>query len=225
VLRLARQARSSRKNSAQPVQLATSTSEAAGTNSRASLWPRPRSAWQATVAATPMENVIRKRVPDDGTPWLAHANCNGRVVRGGSWEDSAVALRSAARTGGDKQDQFYIDGFAYRPKPLRAPLRVHFARPPESFVRLAAGAVERGRQPRLAPWAVPRRDPSEPRPQHPQAAAQRGATQRPWRERQRVRDAGQRAAAARYEGAQTPDGLAPAAARETNCIRRPGRGS
>jgi formylglycine-generating enzyme required for sulfatase activity len=50
------------------------------------------------------------RAPDDGTPWLADANCNGRVVRGGSWEDSAVELRSAARTGGDKQDQFYTDG-------------------------------------------------------------------------------------------------------------------
>jgi formylglycine-generating enzyme required for sulfatase activity len=51
-----------------------------------------------------------ERAPNDGAPWLADANCNGRVVRGGSWEDSRVELRSAARTGGDKQDQFYTDG-------------------------------------------------------------------------------------------------------------------
>jgi formylglycine-generating enzyme required for sulfatase activity len=48
--------------------------------------------------------------PNDGTPWPADANCNGRVVRGGSREDSAIELRSAARTGGDKQHQFYSDG-------------------------------------------------------------------------------------------------------------------
>jgi len=47
--------------------------------------------------------------PADGSPWL-EGNCNGRVVRGGSWEDSAVELRSAARTGGDKTDRFYTDG-------------------------------------------------------------------------------------------------------------------
>jgi len=41
-----------------------------------------------------------ERAPNDGAPWLADANCNGRVVRGGSWEDSGVELRSAARTGG-----------------------------------------------------------------------------------------------------------------------------
>jgi formylglycine-generating enzyme required for sulfatase activity len=32
------------------------------------------------------------------------------VVRGGSWEDSQVELRSAARTGGAKEDRFYTDG-------------------------------------------------------------------------------------------------------------------
>jgi len=31
-------------------------------------------------------------------------------VRGGSWEDSQVELRSAARTGGNKEDRFYTDG-------------------------------------------------------------------------------------------------------------------
>ncbi len=48
--------------------------------------------------------------PTDGSAWV-DGNCNGRVVRGGSWEDSEVEHRSAARTGGYKQDQFYTDGF------------------------------------------------------------------------------------------------------------------
>jgi formylglycine-generating enzyme required for sulfatase activity len=47
--------------------------------------------------------------PTDGSAWV-DGDCNGRVVRGGSWEDSAVEHRSAARTGGYKQDQFYTDG-------------------------------------------------------------------------------------------------------------------
>jgi formylglycine-generating enzyme required for sulfatase activity len=47
--------------------------------------------------------------PTDGSAWL-EGNCNGRVVRGGSWEDSQVELRSAARTGGNKEDRFYTDG-------------------------------------------------------------------------------------------------------------------
>ncbi len=47
--------------------------------------------------------------PVDGTAW-AEGKCNGRVVRGGSWEDSQIELRSAARTGGNKEDQFYTDG-------------------------------------------------------------------------------------------------------------------
>jgi formylglycine-generating enzyme required for sulfatase activity len=45
----------------------------------------------------------------DSSAWL-DGNCNGRVVRGGSWEDSQGDLRSAARTGGAKNDQFYTDG-------------------------------------------------------------------------------------------------------------------
>jgi formylglycine-generating enzyme required for sulfatase activity len=49
-------------------------------------------------------------VPVDGSAWVEAGNCNGRVVRGGSWEDSAAELRSAARTGGSKEDQFYTDG-------------------------------------------------------------------------------------------------------------------
>ncbi len=49
------------------------------------------------------------RHPTDGSAFL-EGNCNGRVVRGGSWEDSQAELRSAARTGGDKTDRFYTDG-------------------------------------------------------------------------------------------------------------------
>ena len=48
--------------------------------------------------------------PADGSPWV-EGDCNGRVVRGGSWEDSQAELRSAARTAGAKDDQFYTDGF------------------------------------------------------------------------------------------------------------------
>jgi formylglycine-generating enzyme required for sulfatase activity len=47
--------------------------------------------------------------PTDGSPWH-DGDCNGRVVRGGSWEDSPAEHRSAARTGGYKVDQFYTDG-------------------------------------------------------------------------------------------------------------------
>jgi formylglycine-generating enzyme required for sulfatase activity len=47
--------------------------------------------------------------PNDGSAWL-QGKCNGRVVRGGSWEDSESELRSAARTGGNQDDRFYTDG-------------------------------------------------------------------------------------------------------------------
>jgi formylglycine-generating enzyme required for sulfatase activity len=50
-----------------------------------------------------------EKAPTDGSAWL-DGDCNGRVVRGGSWEDSEGELRSAARTGGAKNDQFYTDG-------------------------------------------------------------------------------------------------------------------
>ena len=49
------------------------------------------------------------KAPTDGSAWL-DGDCNGRVVRGGSWEDSQAEHRSAARTGGYKIDQFYTDG-------------------------------------------------------------------------------------------------------------------
>lgn len=50
------------------------------------------------------------KAPTDGAAWLEGGSCAGRVVRGGSWEDSEVELRSAARTGGNKEDRFYTDG-------------------------------------------------------------------------------------------------------------------
>jgi formylglycine-generating enzyme required for sulfatase activity len=49
------------------------------------------------------------KTPNDGSP-SPEGNCDGHVVRGGSWEDSDSELRSAARTGGDKSDRFYSDG-------------------------------------------------------------------------------------------------------------------
>ena len=64
--------------------------------------------------------------------------------------------------------------------------------------------------PRLQPWEGPFADPTQRLPQAPDVAARRRAARRRSRERQRIRDAAHRAAAARYEGAQTPDGPPPA---------------
>jgi formylglycine-generating enzyme required for sulfatase activity len=47
--------------------------------------------------------------PTNGSPWL-EGNCDGRVMRGGSWEDSQEELRSAARTGEYKDNSSYVDG-------------------------------------------------------------------------------------------------------------------
>jgi hypothetical protein len=48
------------------------------------------------------------------------------------------------------------------------------------------GTVERWQKPRLADWEVPGRDPSGPRPQHPEVLAQRRRVQRRWRARRRA---------------------------------------
>jgi hypothetical protein len=56
------------------------------------------------------------------------------------------------------------------------------------------GTVERFMKPRLADWEVPRRDPAEPRPQHPQVAAERRAARQRYRQRQREREAAKVAA-------------------------------
>jgi formylglycine-generating enzyme required for sulfatase activity len=47
--------------------------------------------------------------PADGSAWV-DGDCNGRVLRGGSWGDSEVELRSAARTGEYKDNSSYNDG-------------------------------------------------------------------------------------------------------------------
>jgi hypothetical protein len=48
------------------------------------------------------------------------------------------------------------------------------------------GTIECWRQPELAPWEVPRRDPAEPRPSAPGVAARRRTAQRRWRERRKA---------------------------------------
>ena len=47
--------------------------------------------------------------PADGSAWL-DGECEGRVLRGGSWEDSAEELHSAARTGEFENLSSYADG-------------------------------------------------------------------------------------------------------------------
>jgi formylglycine-generating enzyme required for sulfatase activity len=49
-------------------------------------------------------------VPNDGSAWL-DGPCEGRVMRGGSWQDSEGELRSSARTGEFKEMSSYTDGF------------------------------------------------------------------------------------------------------------------
>ena len=51
--------------------------------------------------------------PADGTAWLDenNANCQRRVLRGGSWSGRAVELRSAARTSNEKDFRSIFIGF------------------------------------------------------------------------------------------------------------------
>jgi formylglycine-generating enzyme required for sulfatase activity len=49
-------------------------------------------------------------VPSDGSAWL-EGPCDGRVMRGGSWQDSQSELRSSARTSEYKDESSYTDGF------------------------------------------------------------------------------------------------------------------
>lgn len=49
------------------------------------------------------------QAPADGSAWV-EGNCNGRVMRGGSWEDSHEELRSAARVGEYRTNSSYVDG-------------------------------------------------------------------------------------------------------------------
>jgi formylglycine-generating enzyme required for sulfatase activity len=48
--------------------------------------------------------------PADGRPYL-RPNCGGHVMRGGSWEDYAGDVRSAARVGSGNDEQSWADGF------------------------------------------------------------------------------------------------------------------
>jgi hypothetical protein len=53
----------------------------------------------------------------------------------------------------------------------------------------ADGSRERYRRPKLAPWEVPRTDPTDPRPQHPDLVVKRREMQRRWMARKREREA------------------------------------
>ena len=48
--------------------------------------------------------------PVNGTPYLRQ-NCQGRVLRGGSWEDYAGDVRAAARVASNAEEQSWSDGF------------------------------------------------------------------------------------------------------------------
>jgi formylglycine-generating enzyme required for sulfatase activity len=55
-------------------------------------------------------NDYTEKAPTDGSAWI-EGNCTGRVLRGGSWEDSDAELRSAARVGEYRYNSSYTDGF------------------------------------------------------------------------------------------------------------------
>jgi len=55
-------------------------------------------------------NDYTAKAPTDGSAWV-EGNCTGRVLRGGSWEDSDAELRSAARVGEYRHNSSYVDGF------------------------------------------------------------------------------------------------------------------
>jgi formylglycine-generating enzyme required for sulfatase activity len=55
-------------------------------------------------------NDYTEKAPADGSAWI-EGNCTGRVLRGGSWEDSDAELRSAARVGEYRDNSSYTDGF------------------------------------------------------------------------------------------------------------------
>ena len=55
-------------------------------------------------------NDYTAKAPTDGSAWV-EGNCTGRVLRGGSWEDSDAELRSAARVGEYRYNSSYVDGF------------------------------------------------------------------------------------------------------------------
>lgn len=52
-----------------------------------------------------------KGAPDNGSAWKQNADCNNRVVRGGSWGSNAEALRSASRFGNPSFGRYFTLGF------------------------------------------------------------------------------------------------------------------
>ena len=48
--------------------------------------------------------------PRDGSAWL-EGDCNGRIMRGGSWEDYSGEVRAAARVGSGADEHYWSDGF------------------------------------------------------------------------------------------------------------------
>jgi len=52
-----------------------------------------------------------KGAPDDGSAWVADGDCSSRIVRGGSWGDYPIGLRSAARGGSTTVDRSNSGGF------------------------------------------------------------------------------------------------------------------
>ena len=50
------------------------------------------------------------KTPANGAPY-GNGNCDGRVMRGGSWEDYPGDIRAAARVGSNTDDQSWADGF------------------------------------------------------------------------------------------------------------------
>jgi formylglycine-generating enzyme required for sulfatase activity len=65
------------------------------------VWEWTEDCWSEEYTAT---------TPTDGSP-LLKGSCGGRVMRGGSWEDYAGDIRSAARVGSGTDEQTWADGF------------------------------------------------------------------------------------------------------------------
>lgn len=49
--------------------------------------------------------------PSDGSAWISDGDCNQRILRGGSWNNSPTACRSACRNKGKVTDRLYDIGF------------------------------------------------------------------------------------------------------------------
>ena len=49
--------------------------------------------------------------PTDGSAWIKGGDCNTRIIRGASWNNSPDDLRSADRIEGSKDNRSYVSGF------------------------------------------------------------------------------------------------------------------